>query len=319
MTARNLFVAGFIGSPPMNFVGAATSDGEQGSRHPAGPDLASSTRPRARVRLRPRIIMGSAYDRRTYVLGAQPARPDHRDVELTRSEKLVDIAFDAGSPCSPGVNAASRGFGRRPALSRIEIRALQLFEPASGRNLALTEAGRDPRPRRALRRLAHGALLDPESARAALPTCCAHPRAGRRGRSTSDLVVSVPALSCAETQSVGVRSPACGKGGDPRAGVGATLERSDRLLARARRRRVRPGGVARARSGAGRGATTWLHGPTPRPAGLLHLARSRPCDNLIASLLAIERRRVDAGAPPARRSPGSCEPRVARRVRWSRG
>ena len=135
----NAFVAGFIGSPPMNFVGAATVSGGEVALD-CGPDGRIAIAPAplengfsgaALLGVRPQDleVLGA---RRA---GAVPATATL--IQLVGSEKLVDLAFGAGGRLTAQVKAdAAVAAGHRVWVGFDPAR-LHLFEPASGRNLAL--------------------------------------------------------------------------------------------------------------------------------------------------------------------------------------
>jgi len=135
----NAFVAGFIGSPPMNFVpGAAVAGGEVALD--CGPDgrIAIAPVPRANgfvgaalLGVRPQDLEVLS-ERRA---GAVPATATL--IQLVGSEKLVDLAFGTSGRLTAQVKAdAAVAAGHRVWVGFDPAR-LHLFEPASGRNLAL--------------------------------------------------------------------------------------------------------------------------------------------------------------------------------------
>ena len=135
----NAFVAGFIGSPPMNFVpGAAVAGGEIALD--CGPDgrIAIAPAPRANgfagaalLGVRPQDLEVLS-ERRA---GAVPATATL--IQLVGSEKLVDLAFGTEGRLTAQVKAdAAVAAGHRVWVGFDPAR-LHLFEPASGRNLAV--------------------------------------------------------------------------------------------------------------------------------------------------------------------------------------
>jgi len=134
----NAFVAGFIGSPPMNFVpGAAVSGGE----------VALDCGPDGRIAIAPARANGFVG---TALLGVRPqdlevlSEPRASAVpatatliQLVGSEKLVEVAFGTAGRLTAQVKAdAAVAAGNRVWVGFDPAR-LHLFEPASGRNLAL--------------------------------------------------------------------------------------------------------------------------------------------------------------------------------------
>ena len=135
----NAFVAGFIGSPPMNFVdGAGLSGGElvldcgpEGRIPIAASPLASGFSGAVLLGARPQDLV--LLDARR--AGAVPATATL--IQLVGSEKLVDLAFGAAGKLTAQVKAdESIEVGHRVWVGFDPAR-LHLFEPASGRNLAL--------------------------------------------------------------------------------------------------------------------------------------------------------------------------------------
>ncbi len=140
----NTFVAGFIGSPPMNFLaGAALADG----------GLSLATGSGARTLIADSPLAGKAS--RDVLLGARPqdvrvhAAMANRTfaaeitlVQLLGSEKLVELSYGAGAVLTAQVRADSPLAARQKVWVGFDPEKLHLFDPASGRNLALES----PRP-----------------------------------------------------------------------------------------------------------------------------------------------------------------------------
>ncbi len=135
----NTFVAGFIGSPPMNFVPRALLDGAA-LRLDCGPDgriaIASPALPRPRIGevllgVRPQDVAVHTEARD----GAIPANVTL--VQLVGSQKLIDLGFGADGKLSAEVKAdVPLRTGQKVWLG-FDASSLHLFDPASGRNLAL--------------------------------------------------------------------------------------------------------------------------------------------------------------------------------------
>lgn len=138
----NTFVAGFIGSPPMNFLnGAAIGDGVL--------SLDCGNGDRGRVGLAPPGI-GS----RAVTMGVRPqdvlvhpaAQPDAIEgevslVQLVGSEKLVELNYGASGRLTAQVKADSAlGAGQRVWIG-FDPQRLHLFDSASGSNLAPARPG----------------------------------------------------------------------------------------------------------------------------------------------------------------------------------
>ncbi len=135
----NIFVAGFIGSPPMNFLnGAAVSEGT------LSVDCGDGTR--AAIAASP-LATGDACD---VVLGVRPqdvavhasAKPhtvaaEVSLVQLLGSEKLLDLAFGAKGQVTAQVKADSLLVAGQKVWIGFDPEKLHLFDPASGRNLVL--------------------------------------------------------------------------------------------------------------------------------------------------------------------------------------
>ncbi len=135
----NTFVAGFIGSPPMNFVERAVL---------AGGELALDCGPDGR------IAIGASPLRNGFagetLLGVRPQDLEVRSapragavpatvtlIQLVGSEKLVEVAFGAAGKLTAQVKAdAPVAAGERVWIA-FDPAKLHLFEPASGGNLAL--------------------------------------------------------------------------------------------------------------------------------------------------------------------------------------
>jgi ABC-type sugar transport system ATPase subunit len=135
----NTFVAGFIGSPPMNFIGKATLRGGELALD-CGPDgrIAIAASPLANgfsgetlLGVRPQDLEVLAAPR----AGAVPAAATL--IQLVGSEKLVELAFGAAGKLTVQVKADEPiDTGMRVWIG-FDPAKLHLFEPASGRNLAL--------------------------------------------------------------------------------------------------------------------------------------------------------------------------------------
>jgi ABC-type sugar transport system ATPase subunit len=135
----NTFVAGFIGSPPMNFVpGASLSGGELALD--CGPDgriaIAPFLLPAGRsgevlLGVRPQDVAVHAASR----AGAVPATVTL--LQLVGSEKLVDLAFGAHGRLTAEVKADAPLEAGQKVWIAFDPANLHLFDPASGRNLAM--------------------------------------------------------------------------------------------------------------------------------------------------------------------------------------
>jgi ABC-type sugar transport system ATPase subunit len=135
----NTFVAGFIGSPPMNFVERAELRGDE---------LALDCGPDGRIAVAASPL-ADGYSGET-LLGVRPqdlevrtaARPGAVPatvtlLQLVGSEKLVEVAFGAAGKLTAEVKAdAPVAAGQRVWIG-FDPAKLHLFEPASGANLAL--------------------------------------------------------------------------------------------------------------------------------------------------------------------------------------
>jgi len=133
----NIFVAGFIGSPPMNFL-----EGTLG--HEDGPVLVLGF---ARQKLPPRLnsaLRGYPQGKKL-ILGVRPqgitlasngeldALPaEVRMVELVGSEKLVDLACGDGHRVMAEVDAELDVEVDRPVGARLNLSKIHLFDPETG-------------------------------------------------------------------------------------------------------------------------------------------------------------------------------------------
>ena len=135
----NTFVAGFIGSPPMNFVERAELGGGELALD-CGPDgrIAVAASPLANGyagETLPRRAAAGPEVRTAARPGAVPATVTL--VQLVGSEKLVEVAFGAAGKLTAEVKAdAPVAAGQRVWIG-FDPAKLHLFEPASGANLAL--------------------------------------------------------------------------------------------------------------------------------------------------------------------------------------
>ncbi len=136
----NLFVAGFIGSPPMNFLaGAVIADGLvsldcDGTRHPIAPSpLPAAVSREVVLGVRPQdlAVFDSA---RAHSLAAEVSL-----VQLVGSEKLVDLNYTPSARICAQVKADTRLAAGQKVWVGFDPARLHLFDPASGRNLALAE------------------------------------------------------------------------------------------------------------------------------------------------------------------------------------
>jgi ABC-type sugar transport system ATPase subunit len=135
----NTFVAGFIGSPPMNFVERAELRGGELALD-CGPDgrIAIAASPLANgyagetlLGVRPQDLEVRTAPR----TGAVPATVTL--LQLVGSEKLVEVAFGAAGKLTAEVKAdAPVAAGQRVWIG-FDPAKLHLFEPASGANLAM--------------------------------------------------------------------------------------------------------------------------------------------------------------------------------------
>jgi ABC-type sugar transport system ATPase subunit len=133
----NIFVAGFIGSPPMNFLaGAAVADGALsldcgGSRGRIGRSpLAGDASRGVLLGVRPQDVDVHASAQADCIEGGIEM------IQLVGSEKLVDLAYGRGGQLTAQVKADARlGVGQRVWIG-FDAARLHLFDPASGRNLA---------------------------------------------------------------------------------------------------------------------------------------------------------------------------------------
>jgi len=136
----NVFVAGFIGSPPMNFLAGAAITGNTVSLDCGGT--------RSTIAVSPLPAAGS----REVVLGVRPQDLEVFDtarehslaaevslVQLVGSEKLIDLNYATSGRISAQVKADSRLAAGQKVWVGFDPAKLHLFEPASGRNLALAE------------------------------------------------------------------------------------------------------------------------------------------------------------------------------------
>jgi multiple sugar transport system ATP-binding protein len=136
----NTFVAGFIGSPPMNFLGGAAIEGGEVTLDCGG----------ARSSIAPSALAGSG--RRDVLLGVRPQDLTVHDaprehalpaevslVQLVGSEKLIDLNYGANGRVTAQVKAESPLAAGRKVWIGFDPAKLHLFDPASGRNLALAE------------------------------------------------------------------------------------------------------------------------------------------------------------------------------------
>jgi len=135
----NTFVAGFIGSPPMNFLNGATlSAGE----------LALDCGPDGRIPI-PAAPPANGYSG-AVLLGVRPqdlaVLPEPRPgavpatatlIQLVGSEKLVDLASGASGRLTAQVKADAPIEAGQRVWVGFDPARLHLFDPASGRNLAL--------------------------------------------------------------------------------------------------------------------------------------------------------------------------------------
>ena len=137
----NIFVAGFIGSPPMNFLaGASLSEGEVsldcgGTRCAIAASPLSGAGSRAVVLgVRPQDleVFESARERS---LAAEVSL-----VQLVGSEKLIDLNYASGGRITAQVKADSRIVAGQQVWVGFDPARLHLFDPPSGRNLALAAA-----------------------------------------------------------------------------------------------------------------------------------------------------------------------------------
>ena len=135
----NTFVAGFIGSPPMNFVGRAMVSGGELALD-CGPDgrLAVAASPLANgftgetlLGVRPQDLEVLTAAR----AGAVPAAATL--IQLVGSEKLVELAFGAAGRLIAQVRADAPIEAGMRVWVGFDAAKLHLFEPVSGRNLAL--------------------------------------------------------------------------------------------------------------------------------------------------------------------------------------
>jgi multiple sugar transport system ATP-binding protein len=135
----NTFVAGFIGSPPMNFLPGAALSGEELS-------LATGSGARTAIAKLPL----SANASREVLLGARPqdvrvhaAQAEYTFaaevslVQLLGSEKLVELIYAGGTMLTAQVKADSTLAAGQQVWVGFDPAKLHLFDPASGRNLAL--------------------------------------------------------------------------------------------------------------------------------------------------------------------------------------
>ena len=136
----NLFVAGFIGSPPMNFLAGAVIDSGvvsldcEGTRHPVAPSpfrAALSREVVLGVRPQDFAVFDSA---RAHSLAAEVSL-----VQLVGSEKLVDLNYTPNARICAQVKADTRLTAGQKVWVGFDPARLHLFDPASGRNLALDE------------------------------------------------------------------------------------------------------------------------------------------------------------------------------------
>ena len=133
----NTFVAGFIGSPPMNFLASATLSGSEvvldcGAHGPiaiGSSPLADGRSGAVRLGVRPQDV---------HLLGAP--RPGTVPatvtlIQLVGSEKLVDLVFGAAEKLTAEVKAdAPVALGARVWIG-FDAAKLHLFDPVSGGNL----------------------------------------------------------------------------------------------------------------------------------------------------------------------------------------
>ena len=137
----NTFVAGFIGSPPMNFLSGAAIEGGRVTLE-CGP-ARSSIAPSPLAGAAPRdVLLGvraqdlSVHDAaREHALAAEVSL-----VQLVGSEKLIDLNYGANGRVTAQVKADSPLAAGQKVWVGFDPARLHLFDPASGRNLALREA-----------------------------------------------------------------------------------------------------------------------------------------------------------------------------------
>jgi len=135
----NTFVAGFIGSPPMSFVphahldaGRLTLDcGPDGRIAIASPALARPRSGAVLLGVRPQDVAVHVAARPGTVPGAVTL------VQLVGSEKLVDLAFGAEGRLTAEVKADVPLAAGQKVWLGFDAARLHLFDPESGRNLAL--------------------------------------------------------------------------------------------------------------------------------------------------------------------------------------
>ena len=131
----NLFVAGFIGSPPMNVLagarvegGAVTLDcGAAGRRRVGAAALAAGE-----------VVLGvRPQDVRVFDAEAADALPaDVSLVQLVGSEKLIELAYAEGRQLTAQVKADVPLRAGQRVWAGFDPARLHLFDPATGRNLA---------------------------------------------------------------------------------------------------------------------------------------------------------------------------------------
>ena len=135
----NLFVAGFIGSPPMNFLaGARVAEGRV--TLDCGPQgrLAIGASPLAGGGDCDVVLGARPQDVRVFAAEAPDTIPAEVTlVQLVGSEKLVDLAYGDGKQVTAQVKADTALRTGQRAWVGFDRERLHLFDPADGRNLAL--------------------------------------------------------------------------------------------------------------------------------------------------------------------------------------
>ena len=134
----NTFVAGFIGSPPMNFIAGATLSGAEvvldcgaeGRIAICCSPLAGGSAGGAQLGVRPQDVALLAAP----CPGAVPATVTM--VQLVGSEKLIDLAFGDAGRLTAEVKADAPVAVGGKAWIGFDSAKLHLFDPVSGRNLA---------------------------------------------------------------------------------------------------------------------------------------------------------------------------------------
>ena len=134
----NTFVAGFIGSPPMNFLAGAAIAQDQLSLdcgHGGRSVIAASPLPDAGAR---EVLLGVRPQDVAVYAGPQAhsVAAEVSLVQLVGSEKLVDLNYGAKELLTAEVKADSPIEAGQKVWVGVDPAKLHLFDPASGRNLA---------------------------------------------------------------------------------------------------------------------------------------------------------------------------------------